>query len=118
MPFRAMIVRDAIPAFLSIVAVAVVVYIATWSGWFLTDGGWDRNWADSSPIVDSPPLRSLWHYHAEAWNFPPIWTLTMPTKRTWGWPFQARPTSFFMNRPPTRVMPTSVRRRSSLSVTH
>ena len=47
-----MIVRDAIPAFLSIVAVAVVVYIATWSGWFLTDG-WDRNWAEQLPIVDS-----------------------------------------------------------------
>ena len=100
MPFRAMIVRDAIPAFLSIVAVAVVVYIATWSGWFLTDGGWDRNWADSSQSWIPAPLRSLWHYHAEAWNFHTNLDADHAYEaNVWGWPFQARPTSFFYESP-------------------
>ena len=31
------------------VAIAAVVYVSTWSGWFLTSGGWDRQWAATHP---------------------------------------------------------------------
>ncbi len=103
MPFRAMLVRDAFPALLSIVGIAVVAYLATWTGWFLTDGGWDRNWAATDPtsfgwIPES--LRSLWHYHAEAWSFHTNLDSDHSYEANpWGWVVQARPTSFFYESP-------------------
>ena len=103
MPFRSMLVRDALPAFISIVGVAIVVYLTTWSGWLLTDGGWGRDWAVGEPtsfgwIPDS--LRSLWHYHAEAWGFHTnLESDHSYEANPWGWPVQARPTSFFYESP-------------------
>lgn len=49
-----------------------VAYLATWSGWFLSDNGYFRHWrADtgqsSLPIIGS--LQNLWHYHVEALRF-------------------------------------------------
>lgn len=104
MPFRAMLVRDAIPAFLSIVGIALVAYLATWTGWFITDGGWDRNWAataeGSGPSWIPESLRSLWHYHAEAWSFhTSLESDHAYEANPWGWPVQARPTSFFYESP-------------------
>ena len=113
MPFRSMLVRDALPAFISIVGVAIVVYLTTWSGWLLTDGGWGRDWAVGEPtsfgwIPDS--LRSLWHYHAEAWGFHTnLESDHSYEANPWGWPVQARPTSFFYE----SAAPTSARRKSS-----
>ena len=98
-----MLVRDALPAFISIVGVAIVVYLTTWSGWLLTDGGWGRDWAVGEPtsfgwIPDS--LRSLWHYHAEAWGFHTnLESDHSYEANPWGWPVQARPTSFFYESP-------------------
>jgi dolichyl-phosphate-mannose-protein mannosyltransferase len=80
---------------------AVVVYLATWTGWLLTDGGYDRHWADTSPatgVWSAVPaaLRSLWHYHAEMLNFHTH--LTSPhsyQSNAWSWMLQTRPTSFY-----------------------
>ena len=65
-PTRAALRRDALPAFLAIVPTAIVTYVVTWSGWLLTSGGWDRQWAannnpSGNAVVDA--FRSLWHYH-------------------------------------------------------
>jgi dolichyl-phosphate-mannose-protein mannosyltransferase len=79
------------------VAIAVVVYVASWSGWFLTSGGWDRQWATTHPPSIIPAvLRSLWHYHAEAWNF----HVGLNSGHAYGsnaisWPFMTRPTAFY-----------------------
>jgi dolichyl-phosphate-mannose--protein O-mannosyl transferase len=97
-PWFAALGRDALPAFVSIVPVALVVYLATWSGWLLTDGGYDRQWAVSNPgglpfVPDA--LRSLWEYHRVAWRFHV--ELDSPhayQSSAWSWPFMARPTSF------------------------
>lgn len=100
-PGLGMLIRDAIPAFISIVGVAIVVYLFTWTGWLLTDGGYYRNWATGDGIVPAP-LRSLWHYHAEAWNFHTNLDSDHPYESNpWGWPIQARPTSFFYETPAT-----------------
>ena len=103
MPFRAMLVRDAIPAFLSIVGVAIVAYLATWTGWFLSADGWNRTWAadgQSSFGWIPAPLRSLWHYHAEAWSFHTGLDADHSYEaNVWGWPVQARPTSFYYESP-------------------
>lgn len=101
MPWRSMFVSDAVPAFLSLVVLAGAVYLASWTGWFITDGGWYRNWADGQGSSWIPgPLRSLWHYHVEAWDFHT--NLTTPHSyqaNPWAWPLQARPTSFFYESP-------------------
>ena len=72
-PFVSMVVKDAIPAFVSLVIVAAGVYLTVWTGWFRTTGGWDRTWAQTHPgegLTFLPEaLRSLAHYHQEAWQF-------------------------------------------------
>jgi dolichyl-phosphate-mannose--protein O-mannosyl transferase len=52
--------------------VMVLTYLASWSGWFLTDDGYFRHWlADNGksepPIIGA--LQNLWHYHVEALKF-------------------------------------------------
>ena len=68
------IIRDGIPAFLSLVVVGLLVYVAAWSGWLLTSGGYDRDWGAQNP--ENPtvqllgkPLASLLHYQYDIWNF-------------------------------------------------
>jgi dolichyl-phosphate-mannose--protein O-mannosyl transferase len=101
-PFRAVARRDVLPAFASIVPVALVVYVATWSGWLLTDGGYDRDWAATNPgglpfLPDA--LRSLVAYHQAAWRFHVgLETAHAYQSSAWSWPFMARPTSFAFER--------------------
>ena len=92
---------DGVLGAVSIAGTAVVVYLISWTGWLLHDGGYDRNWAAGQPgsgLLGFMPeaLRSLWHYHAEMLNFHTH--LTSPhsyQSNAWSWPLQARPTSFY-----------------------
>jgi dolichyl-phosphate-mannose-protein mannosyltransferase len=68
------IVRDGIPAFLSLVVVSLVVYVGTWASWLLTTGGYDRLWGEEHPEhvtvqLLGKPLASLLHYQYDIWNF-------------------------------------------------
>jgi dolichyl-phosphate-mannose--protein O-mannosyl transferase len=104
-PYLTTLVRSAPVALLAMLALGLVVYVASWSGWLLTDGGYFRNWADSNPATGlagfvPDALRSLWHYHAEAYDFHR--TLTTPhsyQSNPWSWPLQSRPTSYFFESP-------------------
>ena len=42
---------------IALVLFAVVVDVATWSGWLLTSGGWDRSWGADHP--DHPWVRAF-----------------------------------------------------------
>jgi len=83
--------------------VPVITYLATWTGWFMTTRGWDRQWADSHPSSFGfipRSLRSLWHYHAEILNFHR--TLTQHhtyQANPWSWLVMGRPTSFYYGTP-------------------
>ena len=71
------------------VPVYLGVYLASWTGWLSTKGGWDRN-------SDPNPLAALWHYHQDAYNF----HVNLRTPHTYQanpltWLFQLRPTSMF-----------------------
>jgi dolichyl-phosphate-mannose--protein O-mannosyl transferase len=96
-PWTATLLRDAPLAALSMVSIAVLVYLATWTGWLLTDSGYDRNWAVTHPPSIVPAvLRSLWHYHGEAWRF----HVGLDSGHAYGsnalsWPFMTRPTAFY-----------------------
>jgi dolichyl-phosphate-mannose-protein mannosyltransferase len=98
-PWSAMLGRDAIPAFVSIVVVTVATYVVSWSGWFATSGGWDRQWAvgrDSAWSFIPGPLRSLWHYHATMLDFHTGLDSEHPyDSNAWGWLLMTRPVSFF-----------------------
>jgi dolichyl-phosphate-mannose-protein mannosyltransferase len=68
------ILRDGIPAFVSLVVVSVVVYVGTWASWLLTSGGYDRMWGQEHPEhitvrLLGKPLASLMHYQHDIWNF-------------------------------------------------
>ncbi|GAA0701481.1 phospholipid carrier-dependent glycosyltransferase [Kitasatospora atroaurantiaca] len=119
-PWRSMLRRDAVPAFLSMVGVAAVVYVSSWGGWFLTGGGFDRQWADGraglspprTPVVDIPlpqvsmswvpeSLRSWWHYQAQMYDF----NTGLSTPHTyqsnpWSWLVQGRPVSMYWQQVP------------------
>ncbi|WP_329111520.1 phospholipid carrier-dependent glycosyltransferase [Micromonospora sp. NBC_01699] len=77
----------------------VATYIATWSGWFVTDQGYFRHWlADSGrnelPVIGA--LQNLWHYHAEAYKFHT--TLVTPhvyQSWPWQWLLLGRPVAFY-----------------------
>ncbi|WP_443072769.1 dolichyl-phosphate-mannose--protein mannosyltransferase [Streptomyces sp. WMMC897] len=100
-PLRAMLRRDAGPAFLSLVPVAGLVYLASWSGWFASDGGYHRNWhegpgAETSFGFVPGPLRSLWHYEWQKLTFHVDLTDGHAyDSHPWSWIVTARPVSYF-----------------------
>jgi dolichyl-phosphate-mannose-protein mannosyltransferase len=95
-PWVASLVRSAPIAFVAMVGTAAVTYLITWTGWLRTDGGWGRQWADSSESIIPAALRSLWHYHSEAWQFHVGLTGDHSYQSNpLSWFLQTRPTSFF-----------------------
>ena len=99
-PWLGALLRDAGPAFLSLAVVALGVYLASWTGWFLADddAAFYRGWATENPGPPLVPdaLYSLWHYHHEAWNFHTGLESYHPYRSNpWGWLVLARPVSYF-----------------------
>ena len=82
---------------------SLAVYLASYTGWFLTDGGWDRHWADQTGNAATGfwawvplPLQSLWHDHVEQYNF----SINLHTPHSYQanpltWLFALRPTAFW-----------------------
>jgi dolichyl-phosphate-mannose--protein O-mannosyl transferase len=69
------------------------IYLASWSGWFLSDRGWGRDYS-------SNPLRSFYYYHQQILGF----HTGLTEKHTyeanpWSWLFMGRPTSFIYKTP-------------------
>lgn len=94
------LLRDGVPAAVVALPTLVVVYTATWAGWFASTTGHLRNWAAENPgegVQWLPPaLRSLWKYHQDMWQFHT--TLDSPhayKSSPWAWMVQGRPTSFY-----------------------
>ncbi|WP_138443307.1 dolichyl-phosphate-mannose--protein mannosyltransferase [Sinomonas susongensis] len=100
----AAVVRDAPLAFASIVIVGGVVYLSTWTGWFLSSDAYFRHWADANPDPTwswvPASLRSLAHYHLEAYAFHTGLSESHPYAASpWSWLVQGRPTSFYYVEP-------------------
>ena len=71
----------------------VVVYLLTWTGWFLSDRGWARQ-------SSSNPLIAWLNYHSEMLNFHTGLTESHPYQANpWSWLIMGRPTSFFYDTP-------------------
>jgi dolichyl-phosphate-mannose--protein O-mannosyl transferase len=100
------IVRDGFKAFALTVPVALVVYITSWTGWFMSKNGYLRHWAEEHPgegVQWLPaPLRSLLHYHHDAYDFHTSLTDEHPYQSSpYGWLLQLRTTSMFYESEPT-----------------
>ena len=71
----------------------LLVYLASWSGWLLSDKGWDRS-------SGSNALFSLFNYHREMLNFHTGLTTDHSYQASaWNWLVLGRPTSFFYATP-------------------
>ena len=99
-PTLGTILRDLPGTGLVLGVLPVLVYLATWTGWFLSENGWNRHWADANP--DSRwsfipgPLRSLWQYHGAMLQFHD--TLDLPhvyQSVPWSWLVDGRPVSYY-----------------------
>ena len=101
------LLRQAPATFLLMVPIAVVAYVACWTGWLVTDGGYDRQWAaNQADLGDAGtggvvswiplPLQSLWHYHQAIYNT----NLALESPHSYQanpltWLIMARPTAFY-----------------------
>jgi dolichyl-phosphate-mannose--protein O-mannosyl transferase len=99
-------VRDAAPAFLSLVVVAGAVYLASWSGWFASDArhAYGRDWAAGQGAAWGVPggeaLASLWHYHQQAFDFHVGLHEPHPYQSNpWSWLVLGRPVSYYYEDP-------------------
>lgn len=82
-------VLSGVGTFLLTVPFAVLTYVASWSGWLFTSGGYYRNF-------DENPLVALWHYHQQAYGFHVGLHSSHPyAANPLGWLILLRPTSFF-----------------------
>lgn len=81
--------RQGLVTFLLFVPVAVLVYLASWTGWLVTDGGYDRHSADG-------PLQSLWQYHVTMYgSASQITSGHTYASPAWQWPLLLRPTGMY-----------------------
>jgi dolichyl-phosphate-mannose--protein O-mannosyl transferase len=60
--------RDLLPIVLGIGVLAVVAYVLTWTGWFVTDGGWRRTCGTQFPD-HCGAIAGFVKYHREVWDF-------------------------------------------------
>lgn len=99
--WRAAIFREAPQAALTMVGTTLLVYLASWAGWFATSGGYGRNWAAENPAsglatLVPDPLRSLWRYHVQMFDFHrSLHSSHDYMSNPWSWIVQSRPTSFY-----------------------
>jgi dolichyl-phosphate-mannose--protein O-mannosyl transferase len=83
---------------LTFIVVPLGVYIASWSGWFATGTGYDRDYAQThgvhTPVISA--LYSLYEYHKEALGFGLGLSLPHPYQsQPWDWLLVTRPVAFY-----------------------
>ncbi|MCG7206832.1 dolichyl-phosphate-mannose--protein mannosyltransferase [Streptomyces arenae] len=102
-PYWAVLRRDLGPSVLSLVPTALLTYLLTWTGWFLSDDGWGRHWADGRGGTWSwipAPLRSLWHYEYLVYQFNVgLHTPHKYQSNPWSWLVMGRPVLFAYDSP-------------------
>jgi dolichyl-phosphate-mannose-protein mannosyltransferase len=86
----------------SFVALPLVAYLATWTGWFATSSGYDRNWAQlhgvNIPVIS--PLISLFQYNKAMLAFNTGLQKHHPYQsQPWTWLTISRPVSYYWSCP-------------------
>ncbi|RSM74274.1 phospholipid carrier-dependent glycosyltransferase [Actinoplanes sp. ATCC 53533] len=80
------------------VALTVVCYLATWTGWFVTNTGYFRHYRADNGLSEPPvigALLNLWHYHLQAYTFHSGLIKAHPYQSwPWQWLLLGRPVAF------------------------
>lgn len=80
--------RQGLATFVLLVPVAFAVYLASWTGWLATEGGYERG-------------KGLWNYHQAIYNFHVGLTSGHGyASPAWQWPLLLRPTSMYYQSTP------------------
>jgi dolichyl-phosphate-mannose--protein O-mannosyl transferase len=94
-------VRQGLATFVLLVPAAFVVYLVSWTGWLVTDGGYDRHSADANPAKGlfswvPLPLQSLWNEHVTMYDAASQITASHTyASPAWQWPLLIRPTGMY-----------------------
>ncbi|HEY7146070.1 MAG TPA: phospholipid carrier-dependent glycosyltransferase, partial [Streptosporangiaceae bacterium] len=99
---RGALVKDGRWLPVSFLVVPFAAYLASYSGWFASTAGYDRNWAaqhgNHTPVWSA--LDSLYQYTRAMWHFSVTLTAGHPYKsQPWTWMLLTRPVSFFYGTP-------------------
>jgi dolichyl-phosphate-mannose-protein mannosyltransferase len=94
--------RDAAWLPVSLVIVPLAAYLASYSGWFASSVGYDRNWAaqhgNHTPVLSD--LDSLYQYTRAMWHYGVTLSAGHPYKSApWTWIVLARPVAFYYAKP-------------------
>jgi dolichyl-phosphate-mannose--protein O-mannosyl transferase len=107
-PFRTAVVRDGLLALLPFVVVPVVIYVVSWTGWFVSDGAHayahDRyvHAGQSWLMHDRAVLGGWLRYQWEIWRFHTTLAAAHPyLSNPLGWLLLARPVAYFYASPHT-----------------
>lgn len=98
--------RQGVAAAILLLPVAFIVYLASWTGWLVTAGGYDRSIVAASPATGfwswvPQPLQNLWAYHEAMYAFHVgLDTPHSYASPAWEWPFLLRPTSMYWQEGP------------------
>jgi dolichyl-phosphate-mannose-protein mannosyltransferase len=95
---RGALVRDGKWLPLTLGVIPLVTYTVTWTGWFVTSTGYDRNYAqlngNNTPVISA--LYSLFEYHKEMVQFGVGLNSRHPyMSQPWDWFVITRPVAFF-----------------------
>jgi dolichyl-phosphate-mannose--protein O-mannosyl transferase len=99
---RGALITDGVVLLPSLLLTAAITYLATWSGWFASSIGWDRNYAAAhgvhTPVISA--LYSLFEYHKEMLSY----GLHLSTPNTnaappWTWLLLNHPAQFYYAAP-------------------
>ena len=100
-PWAATVKRSVPAAVGSLLALPVVAYLLSWTGWFVGENSWNRHWGDTHPgtglfgLLPSS-LRSLLDYHHQAYEFHShLYDPHAYKANPWSWLVLGRPTSFY-----------------------
>jgi dolichyl-phosphate-mannose--protein O-mannosyl transferase len=100
-PLTGTMLLEAVPAFVQLVVVGLVTYLATWWGWIFKPGGWGRGEASGNPLWRPfEAMPKLWDYHAQILGFHTGLDAKHPYQSwPWDWPILRRPVAFFYTEP-------------------
>jgi dolichyl-phosphate-mannose-protein mannosyltransferase len=100
-PWRVTLRKTTVPTIAVLLVLPIALYVASWTGWFLSTEGYHRHWATDDGRTTSfgffpDALRSWWHYHWEIYHFHQTLAASHPYQsHPLSWPFLGRPVSYY-----------------------
>lgn len=105
-PWTGTLLRDVLPALWALTAIPLLVYLATWTGWFRSETGVYRHIVGQDVGEGGPwswipaPLRALWFYSGSTLDFHSSLTTSSGhvhpwESKPWTWPMGLRPLLYY-----------------------